>query len=222
MSEHGTRERILDVAEKLFSENGFDGTSLRMITAEADVNLAAVHYHFGSKERLLHATLQRRIAPVNAERLRRLDAATDAADPGTPPVEAIVDAFVRPTIEAFSGLDREHLMGMLRIVHSGHVCGEFFAETFAEVIERFSILADALPHLTREETMWRFRFMVGSMMHTVGSDPAAAHVGLDPVEGHALADAIVAWATAGFRAPAAWPVDGPGGRTDFVDQESHS
>ena len=69
-----TRDRILDAAERLFAQQGFDLTSLRALTTEADVNLAAVNYHFGSKERLFEAVLARLIAPINAERLARLDA----------------------------------------------------------------------------------------------------------------------------------------------------
>ena len=64
-----TKERILDSAEKLFADAGFDGTSLRGITAGAGVNLAAVHYYFGSKEALVQAVLARRLEPINRRRI---------------------------------------------------------------------------------------------------------------------------------------------------------
>ena len=70
-----TRKAILDAAERLFADLGFDGASLRKITAKAGVNLAAAHYHFGSKEGLLRAALARRIGPLNEERLKLLDEA---------------------------------------------------------------------------------------------------------------------------------------------------
>ena len=70
-----TKESILDAAEKLFAERGFSGTSLRTITAAARVNLAAVNYHFGSKDALIEAVLARRVRPMNAERVARLDRA---------------------------------------------------------------------------------------------------------------------------------------------------
>ena len=63
-----TKERILDSAESLFMEHGFEATGLRQITAAADVNLAAVNYHFGSKEELFEAVLTRRLDPMNALR----------------------------------------------------------------------------------------------------------------------------------------------------------
>src|SRR5690349_23937924 len=69
-----TKERILDAAEALFLEHGFEATSLRAITAAADVNLAAVNYHFGSKEELFQAVLTRRLDPMNQERVDLLDA----------------------------------------------------------------------------------------------------------------------------------------------------
>src|SRR3546814_17714118 len=73
LSSPSTREIILDTAEALFARQGHDGTSMRQITSEAGVNLAAVNYHFGSKEALVQAVLKRRLAILNQERLRLLD-----------------------------------------------------------------------------------------------------------------------------------------------------
>ena len=70
----GTKERLLDAAEALFMEHGFEATSLRLITAAAEVNLAAVNYHFGSKEELFQAILTRRLDPMNQ---KRVDLLTD-------------------------------------------------------------------------------------------------------------------------------------------------
>src|SRR5882724_9640976 len=68
-----TKARILDAAEALFMEHGFEATSLRSITAAAAVNLAAVNYHFGSKEELFRAVLTRRLDPMNQARVALLD-----------------------------------------------------------------------------------------------------------------------------------------------------
>ncbi|MEO8847906.1 MAG: helix-turn-helix domain-containing protein, partial [Casimicrobiaceae bacterium] len=67
-----TKERILDAAEHLFMQLGFDATSLRAITGDAEVNLAAANYHFGSKEELFEAVLTRRLDPMNQRRLALL------------------------------------------------------------------------------------------------------------------------------------------------------
>lgn len=74
-----TREIILETAEQLFAQQGHDGTSMRQITSAAGVNLAAVNYHFGSKEALVQAVLKRRLEEVNRERLRLLDELEAAA-----------------------------------------------------------------------------------------------------------------------------------------------
>src|SRR3546814_15414108 len=93
LSSPSTREIILDTAEALFARQGHDGTSMRQITSEAGVNLAAVNYHFGSKEALVQAVLKRRLAILNQERLRLLDELeTQAAGEPLKPSQ-IVDEF---------------------------------------------------------------------------------------------------------------------------------
>src|SRR5271154_4053520 len=88
-----TKSRILDAAEKLFGLNGFDATSLRDIPAEADVNLAAVNYHFQSKESLIDAVIARRIEPINEQRCSMLESAGP-----NPSVEQILIAFLAPIL----------------------------------------------------------------------------------------------------------------------------
>jgi len=201
MSDESTRERILKVAEKLFSENGFDGTSLRAITAAADVNLAAVHYHFGSKTGLLEATVRRRIDPVNAERLRRLDAVITAAKPSQPSIEAVVDAFVRPAVEMLTKLDQQDMKGMLELVHGRDIPPAFFHETFRNLLDRFSILGELVPHLSADEIAWRMHFMVGSMIQAFNPRVTDLHPGLAQWDAEGIADALVAFLSAGFQAP---------------------
>src|SRR5437660_7648714 len=90
-----TKDRILDAAERLLAQHGFEATSLRDITAEADVNLAAVNYHFQSKDALIDAVIARRIEPVNRKRLDMLAAAGPHAS-----VEQILIAFLQPVMGA--------------------------------------------------------------------------------------------------------------------------
>src|SRR3989442_10480432 len=94
-----TKDRILDAAELLLAKHGFEATSLRAITAEADVNLAAVNYHFQSKDALIRAVIARRIGPVNEKRLAMLDSIEAAAGDGPLPLGPVIEAFVRPVIE---------------------------------------------------------------------------------------------------------------------------
>src|SRR6059036_3181340 len=93
-----TRARILDAAERLFAEHGYDGASLRDITAQAGVNLAAVNYHFRTKESLIQAVFARRLAPVNQRRLALLDACEASAAGGRLQLEEVVRALISPVL----------------------------------------------------------------------------------------------------------------------------
>src|SRR3954463_6556834 len=95
----GTRSRILDVAEELFGERGLDRVSFRDITRKAKVNLAAINYHFGSREELISAVFERRVVPVNQARLAALDAVEKSAGKRSPKPEAILEAFIRPALQ---------------------------------------------------------------------------------------------------------------------------
>lgn len=92
-----TRAKLLDVAETLFARHGVDGTSVRAITAAAGANVAAIHYHFGSKEELLREIFVRRMTPLFEERIRRLTDIKGGARRVR--LEKIVAAYVEPTFE---------------------------------------------------------------------------------------------------------------------------
>src|SRR5690606_29578115 len=98
MSENTTRERILEVAERLFAEKGYHGVSLRSITAAAAVNMAAVHYYFRTKEGLLRAIFEHRAGPLTAERKKALLKALEEAGDGQPDIRKMLAAFIGPGI----------------------------------------------------------------------------------------------------------------------------
>ena len=91
-----TRNLILDVAEKLFAQNGPAAVTVRSIAAAASINTQAVNYHFGTKDQLFEEMFGRRVGPVNVERLERLDACMTKGR--SPPLEEVVAAFVRPML----------------------------------------------------------------------------------------------------------------------------
>jgi AcrR family transcriptional regulator len=203
-----TKERILEAAEKLFSDEGLAKTSLRAITLAAGVNVAAVHYHFGSKLALVRELFARRVEPINAERLRRLTE-IEAAHPNGPlPLEPVIESFVDPVLALMGGVD-----GARR--HLGQLVGRFFGEPdsvlepflreqFGEVARRFSGgLARALPELSRTEVAWRLQFMIAVLTHVV----LAGHHALDIVPEYPLANGdeaamrarLVAFLAAGCR-----------------------
>ena len=97
--QNGTSERILDVAERLFAERGFAGTSLRALTSAARVNVAAVQYHFGGKQALFMAVIDRRVAPVQQRRLKLLDELEARLDGRPPELEAVLHTLIAPAFE---------------------------------------------------------------------------------------------------------------------------
>lgn len=215
-----TRERILDAAERLFAENGIEGTSLREITGAAGVNLAAVHYHFGSKEALVGAVFDALIGPINRERLRQLDALEGAAAPGVPDLESVLLAFVGPALQATSR-DDESISRKLSLV--GRIYAErrsfsreVFVRQFQTVFQRFHrALARCLPHLAAAEVSTRMHLVIGSlvhMVHTMGDPVTRALLGVGAVElgtgknaAREMARLMVPFLAAGLRAPAAPP-----------------
>ena len=193
-----TKSKILDSAEKLFGMNGFEATSLRDITTAADVNLAAINYHFQTKDSLIDAIVVRRIEPVNKRRLELLDAAGAA-----PTVEQIMRAFLAPVmLEKADAL--LPLMG--RILSNPELFVErVFHKHLAPVSERFvAALSQALPHLPRPELLWRLHFSVGVLTHTMlwgRIFPKITNGICDITDRDALVDRAVRFVAAGFRAP---------------------
>jgi AcrR family transcriptional regulator len=161
-----TKDRILEVAERLFAERGIAGTSLRAVTAEAGANVAAVHYHFGSKEDLTRAVVLRRAEPVNAERLRCLDALEAEAGPDGPGVESILEAFFRAPVALWA--EGGETVASFLLHEPVDRIQPLVMEVMGEVARRFlAALARALPHLPPEEVAERFQLVIGVLIHVL-------------------------------------------------------
>lgn len=166
-----TKRRIVDTAERLFAERGFSATSVRGITADAGVNLAALHYHFGSKENLIEEVFVRRLRPLNEERIQMLEKAEEEADHPLD-IEAILRAFVTPPLKLLE--DPRHggrifmmLMGRT-FSEPGHFFRDHVAKHFSPIVEAYtSAFKKAVPELTDEEIFWRLQFTIGVMAHTM-------------------------------------------------------
>jgi AcrR family transcriptional regulator len=102
MASDQTRSAILAAAERLYADRGFSDVTLRDIVAAANVNLAAVNYHFGSKDELIAELFVTRSLATNRERLRELKAAEDAGG-GRAPIETVMRALVGPTLRGCLG-----------------------------------------------------------------------------------------------------------------------
>lgn len=166
----GPKLRLVEAAEKLFAEKGFESVSVRDITKEAGANVAAVNYHFGSRDGLVVAVMSRYMTPVNQERLVRLEQVEKSGVTGAAGVEAILSAFVKPLVEH---VGRSELSEKLYCQLVGRIFGDQVVEMPNEVelqtknlIDRFvKALAKAMPELTPEEIIWRLHFAAGGMIH---------------------------------------------------------
>jgi AcrR family transcriptional regulator len=161
-----TKEKILNAAEKLFADQGVAGTSLRQIVGEAGVNLAAVHYHFGSKDEMLDALVKRKAGPVNDRRLALLDTYVADARGGAVPVEKTLWAFLSPMADV-AGKNPQFVRVMGRIVAEG-LLEKIIEKNFHEVLVRFTAaLRRAVPELPEDEFRGRIHFMIGVIAHTM-------------------------------------------------------
>ncbi|RKP46625.1 TetR/AcrR family transcriptional regulator [Pararobbsia silviterrae] len=180
-----TKSRILDAAEALFIEQGFEALSLRQITAHAEVNLAAVNYHFGSKETLIHSMLARRLDRLNVDRLALLDhfeqRFADSGDGGGLTCEHVLGALFIPALR----LARDPEQGgraFLRLLGRAYTdpssfVREFLARHYASVSDRiFAAFARALPHLPKDELSWRLHFSIGALSGVLAGSNSQALV----------------------------------------------
>jgi AcrR family transcriptional regulator len=204
-----TPQRILDAAERLFARGGFAATSLRAITAEAGVNLAAVNYHFRSKEALIEAVFARRLEPVNRQRFQMLEAAQARTGRRSPPLEAILEALAAPALRlrgemTDGGVSFQRLMGRI-FLEPGEHAEAILQQQLGEVAARFrAAFEKALPQLPPADLYWRIHFLVGAMAHTLAGTHILPHfVGdrCDPADVEGTIRRLVAFLAAGLRAP---------------------
>lgn len=168
MSNHfNTKERILHAAEDLFAQHGFAGTSLRQVTSRADVNIAAVNYHFGSKENLVHEVFKHRMDQMSEKRLASLAVATEK-DPQD--LEAILLAFIQPALALT--MDR-HGASFVRVLARAYAekndgLRNFLSENYGQVLREFAkAIAHCLPTLSKEELYWRMDFTAGALTYAM-------------------------------------------------------
>ena len=205
-----TRSRILDAGERLFMEHGFDGTSMRMITSQAGVNLAAVNYHFGTKELLIQEVFRRRLMHLNQSRLAALDQ-LEAEAAGAPiKPSRIVDAFFGTALRMAADVEGggHTFMCLLGRTYTepNEFVRQFLAEEYAECVERFlAALYRALPEVDRNEILWRFHFMMGAMSYAIaGTDALQLVTGkFDDENPSRLAPRLMSFLLGGLRAPLA-------------------
>ncbi|SED12069.1 transcriptional regulator, TetR family [Rhizobiales bacterium GAS191] len=203
-----TPSRILEIAEELFAEQGYRAVSLRSITRACGANIAAVHYHFGSKEVVLERIFEMRCSTMNGERLRMLDACREGR--GRPPMlEQVLDAYLRPALTLPGGDERARRFMRLRaaVAHEhAELSQQLVAKYFNEVSGRFiDVLMKLLKHLSPQDVYWRFHFLLGAQYYTLanpGRIQALSDGLCNPSDTDRAIKELIAFVAAGLRAPA--------------------
>ena len=197
-----TRERILDAAELLIIERGYAATSLRAIAQAADVNLAATHYHFGSKFGLLSSIFQRHIRPIDAAREAALEALLQSPDKLQP--SSILRAFISPLYTLDRATDLPQIVGCI-MGEPQSLIRPLLEKEVGQVAGRYErVLIDVLPELSAEEIKWRFHFFIGGMLHLLrfqaplGTDPTSLSSSQNTQQFTTGLDQLVKFAAAGF------------------------
>jgi len=162
-----TKERILRAAESLFARRGFDGASLRELTSAAGVNLAAVNYHFGSKEKLVEQIFRRRLDALNNSRLEAL-ALVAGREETT--VDDVLGAFIRPALDLSHDETGSLFMRVLARAFAEHddTLRQFLSENYGHVMRQFTAeFARLLPQLSKPELYWRIDLVSGALTHAM-------------------------------------------------------
>ncbi len=163
-----TKDRILGAAEELFAQYGFAGTSLRQVTSRADVNIAAVNYHFGSKENLVNEVFRRRMDEMSQLRLSRLKTAQQQ-HPGE--LEPVLAAFVEPALAMAQ--DRHGGGAFIRVIARAYAekndsLRKFLSDQYGHVLRDFGkAIAACVPGLSKEELYWRLDFLSGALTYAM-------------------------------------------------------
>ena len=202
-TQFSTKDRILNAAEGLFAQQGFAGTSLREVTSRADVNIAAVNYHFGSKENLINEVFRRRMDEMSDARISLLEQAI-AQNPGA--IEPILRAFVFPALAVSQG--RGGGVAFIRVIARAYAekndgLRAFLSARYGHVQRDFAkALASCLPELGKEQLYWRLDFLAGALTYAMADFGAIKrpHGVSEQVHRQRAADELIAFAAAGLKA----------------------
>ncbi len=178
-SRSDTKTRILDAAEKLFAERGFSETSLRLITSKAEVNLASVNYHFGSKKELIRAVLARYLdvfMPLATDELKQLKAEKQYI-----PLEQVFSVLVNPLLE-LNKLRPDGTTLFLQLLGRGYIESQghlrwFITTHYGEHLSFFvDAVSESVPEIPKADMFWRLHFTLGTIVFTMASADALMEI----------------------------------------------
>lgn len=205
-----TRDRILDAAEELFAQRGYEGVSVRQIMGQAGADVSLAYYHFKSKKDLFDQVMLRRVETLNDLRLRALEAVESRHEDDAPTVEEIIDAFTQPLLDLLANDHEEwkHYFQLIAQINSSTEWGgELMTRYFDPLVSRFiEALRKALPNCSEADLFWSYHFLSGALTLTFAETGR-----IDNLSGgicrssdmQAISERMPRFLAAGFRALAA-------------------
>ncbi len=196
-----TKDRILGAAEELFAQHGFASTSLRQVTGLADVNIAAVNYHFGGKDNLIQEVFRRRMDQMSRQREKSLKKALSEQPLQ---LESILAAFIRPALAMGRDQHGSHFIRVLARAYAekNDRLRKFLSDNYGGVQRDFAkAIHLVLPELSKEQLYWRLDFLSGALTYTLSEfgmikrpadESEAVHL-------EKLTAALISFAAAGFK-----------------------
>lgn len=201
----GVRERLLDAAEELFSERGFDGTSVRDLAGAAGCNVASINYYYGGKDKLYEEVWRRHLSLLRDTRMASIDKCL-ADSGGNPSLEELLRSFAHAFVGPLVDQSGRHLIRLMarELVESHLPSGMFGEEVIKPTLSKMQhALAQACPGLDASQVPLVVFSLVGQLIHTIRIKPILrwadeeALAAFDPAK---LVDHIVAFSAAGIRA----------------------
>ncbi len=173
----GTRNKILDAAEVIYAHDGAEGLTLRLITERAGVNLAAINYHFGTKEALAHEMLLRLLEPLYEERLSLLALLETGAGEDLRPTH-VITAILLPLMRELTraGQASHRVAFYLRLASDpSSMVRQFVSAHFRGTSDRFDdAFVRSASRLPRHEALWRSRLFINAFPGTIGNQNTAS------------------------------------------------
>lgn len=174
MNHKGTSASIIKAAEILFAEQGFAETTVRQITSKADVNLAAINYHFGSKKGLIQAVAEKFLTPLCTELTSMLEQRQSSTDAGQVTLDELLEILMR-TLLVVNRDNVNALAVFMRLLELSYMQNqeelrEFLVARYQDTLQPFILLLreDAAP-MEDDEFFWRLHFLLGSITFTLSN-----------------------------------------------------
>jgi len=201
----GTYHRYLDAAEQAFIRYGYEGASIRRISADAGAPLGTLHHYWGNKEALFRDVCERRFAPIQAEQLRRLHAVAGGGG-RRPRVEAVVRALIEPPILGLAAdPDQQHAIRLLYgrvLTEPSDIVKRIVRDMFRDATQVFrDLLQAACPQLEPEGFYWRLTCALGAFIfaQSFGDRVSYAMGGAEPApDWRRVIDEIVGFVVRGM------------------------